>query len=250
MLRFFRQIRQKLLENGNLRKYFWYALGEILLVVIGILIALQINNWNEQRKEAERAQLAVYSLYEESEKIVQYFNDQVTLLEDFIIDVDKTAKALHTGKLDDLKPEEIALTVGFYPSPTPPRTVYDELINSGQFKEIRNDSVKLKVTKYYQELNFLEGQLGYFRNLTEDLQEYANNGIVSVYDSTNSRRRSYQYNFELLVGNDTFKQKHVNELRNLIQFQRFRIGTQEAAIDMCKELAHALGKTCESADMD
>ncbi|MBO6793651.1 MAG: hypothetical protein JJ895_07060 [Balneolaceae bacterium] len=51
MLRFFRNIRQKLLENGNISKYFWYAFGEILLVVIGILIALQINNWNEDRKE-------------------------------------------------------------------------------------------------------------------------------------------------------------------------------------------------------
>lgn len=53
MLRFFRNIRQKLLENGSLHKYFWYAIGEVFLVVIGILIALQINNWNEQRKAAE-----------------------------------------------------------------------------------------------------------------------------------------------------------------------------------------------------
>ena len=50
MLRFFRNIRQKLLKNGNIRKYFWYALGEILLVMIGILLALQVNNWKENRK--------------------------------------------------------------------------------------------------------------------------------------------------------------------------------------------------------
>ncbi|MEQ9090827.1 MAG: DUF6090 family protein [Balneola sp.] len=50
MIRFFRNIRQKLLQNGNIRKYFWYALGEVFLVVIGILIALQINNWNEANK--------------------------------------------------------------------------------------------------------------------------------------------------------------------------------------------------------
>lgn len=55
MLRFFRNIRQKLLLNGNLRKYFWYALGEILLVMIGILLALQVNNWNEQRKQEREA---------------------------------------------------------------------------------------------------------------------------------------------------------------------------------------------------
>lgn len=51
MIKFFRQIRKSLIEQNKMGKYFKYALGEILLVVIGILIALQINNWNENRKE-------------------------------------------------------------------------------------------------------------------------------------------------------------------------------------------------------
>ena len=50
MIKFFRRIRQNLLSEGKTSKYFKYAIGEIILVVIGILIALQINNWNEQRK--------------------------------------------------------------------------------------------------------------------------------------------------------------------------------------------------------
>lgn len=50
MLKIFRRIRQKLLVDGNLKRYLIYAIGETLLVVIGILIALQINNWNEARK--------------------------------------------------------------------------------------------------------------------------------------------------------------------------------------------------------
>ena len=53
MFRFFRKIRYKLLDEGHLGKYSYYAMGEILLVVIGILIALQINNWNEERKQAK-----------------------------------------------------------------------------------------------------------------------------------------------------------------------------------------------------
>ena len=52
MLKFFRNIRQKLLAEGKTSKYLKYAIGEIVLVNIGILIALQINNWNEARKEA------------------------------------------------------------------------------------------------------------------------------------------------------------------------------------------------------
>ncbi len=50
MIKFFRKIRQNLLMENKTSKYFKYAIGEIVLVVIGILIALQINNWNEERK--------------------------------------------------------------------------------------------------------------------------------------------------------------------------------------------------------
>jgi len=52
MIKFFRKIRQKMLIENKFSKYLLYAIGEIVLVVIGILIALQINNWNEiQKKE-------------------------------------------------------------------------------------------------------------------------------------------------------------------------------------------------------
>ena len=51
MIKFFRKIRQNLLMENKTGKYFKYAIGEIILVVIGILIALQINNWNELRKQ-------------------------------------------------------------------------------------------------------------------------------------------------------------------------------------------------------
>jgi len=54
MIKFFRKIRQNLLVENKTGKYFKYAIGEIILVVIGILIALQINNWNENRKNEEQ----------------------------------------------------------------------------------------------------------------------------------------------------------------------------------------------------
>ena len=54
MIKFFRHIRKSLLMENKTGKYFKYAIGEIILVVIGILIALQINNWNENRKQSIR----------------------------------------------------------------------------------------------------------------------------------------------------------------------------------------------------
>ena len=59
MIKFFRKIRQNLLMENKTSKYFKYAIGEIILVVIGILIALQINNWNENRLKKEQL-ISVY----------------------------------------------------------------------------------------------------------------------------------------------------------------------------------------------
>ena len=53
MLHFFRKIRRDLLDNDKFLRYLKYGIGEIILVVIGILIALQVNNWNEERIAAE-----------------------------------------------------------------------------------------------------------------------------------------------------------------------------------------------------
>lgn len=51
MLRIFRNLRKQLLANNKVGAYLKYAVGEVILVVVGILIALQVNNWNENRKQ-------------------------------------------------------------------------------------------------------------------------------------------------------------------------------------------------------
>lgn len=66
MIKFFRQIRFKLMSENNTSKYFKYAFGEILLVVVGILIALGINNWNEGKKSQKNESVLIKKLQEEN----------------------------------------------------------------------------------------------------------------------------------------------------------------------------------------
>ncbi len=65
MIKLFRNIRRKLLSEGKTNNYLKYAIGEIILVVIGILIALQINNWNQNRIENNRARTLLKNMVQD-----------------------------------------------------------------------------------------------------------------------------------------------------------------------------------------
>ncbi len=64
MLRFFRQIRKKLMEQNKIRTYLLYAVGEIALVMIGILLALQVNNWNQERLAVKEERVLLTNVLE------------------------------------------------------------------------------------------------------------------------------------------------------------------------------------------
>lgn len=74
MIKFFRKVRQNSLSEGKTKRYFQYAIGEIVLVVIGILIALQINNWNEQRKKINLSDQALLELQDEVQTTMKLIN--------------------------------------------------------------------------------------------------------------------------------------------------------------------------------
>ena len=96
MIKFFRKIRQNLLIENKTGKYLKYAIGEIVLVVIGILIALQINNWNENQKLESRAQDYYTQLLDDlnndiisTQSIIKEFSNQQKEYNNYISSYDK-----------------------------------------------------------------------------------------------------------------------------------------------------------------
>ena len=91
MIKFFRKIRQDLLRDNKIGDYLKYAVGEIVLVVIGILIALSINNWNESRKNDLKQALLVKNIIEDLRldfihinKSSEQVSNQMNLIDDLI----------------------------------------------------------------------------------------------------------------------------------------------------------------------
>jgi len=77
MIKFFRKIRYNLMSENKTGKYLKYAIGEIVLVVIGILIALSINNWNEERKTKLKAQVYINQIINDIAKDTLNINDLI-----------------------------------------------------------------------------------------------------------------------------------------------------------------------------
>jgi len=84
MIKFFKKTRYDLMENNKTGKYFKYAIGEIVLVVIGIMIALSINNWNENRKLDEIKQIYYHQLEKDLESEIQNLNSRIIELNESI----------------------------------------------------------------------------------------------------------------------------------------------------------------------
>ncbi|MEJ2113044.1 MAG: DUF6090 family protein [Flavobacteriaceae bacterium] len=153
MIKFFRKIRQKLLSEGKTRKYLLYAIGEIVLVVIGILIALQINNWNEDRKEFRKSK----ALLEEFKKDLArdtVESNYVTGKLERQVNIESWALNLtsyNTSQLDSLK---LVFLGTYYQQPITVRT-YNTLQNSENPNLSGFEDLQNQLTKYYTYTKYL-----------------------------------------------------------------------------------------------
>jgi hypothetical protein len=148
MIKFFRNIRQNLLNEGKTSKYLKYAIGEIVLVVIGILIALQINNWNEARKEHSRELKMLSEVKSNLEaNILNLASDIKRQIRgawciDYVID-----HMDHKRSYNDSLPYYM-LEIDFAPDVVLVSSAYETLQSSG-LEIIKNDFLRQHLTNLY-----------------------------------------------------------------------------------------------------
>jgi hypothetical protein len=145
------------METGKTGKYLKYAIGEIILVVIGILIALQINNWNEQRKEYIKENIIVKSLYKEFIENSKYLEERIQYLNDGYnkggVKLLEFCNENHTNVSADSLLTLIELAfIG--PAYSPKVSTFTRIINNEEFNLIQSDSLKTLLNQYSTILNF------------------------------------------------------------------------------------------------
>ena len=99
-MRIFRNLRRRFFENEDSRKYFKYAFGEVVLIVIGILIALQINNWNEGRQNRNKETVLLNQLLQEFTNDLEQLNDKTQQRNNIIYSSKKILEYIDNDRLD------------------------------------------------------------------------------------------------------------------------------------------------------
>ncbi|MAM29152.1 MAG: hypothetical protein CMC13_09020 [Flavobacteriaceae bacterium] len=175
MIKFFRHIRKRLIGEKRFSKYLLYAIGEIILVVIGILIALQINNWNEHKKNAQQEQLILTQLLAEYESNLQQIESKISLRNDVVKSCITLLNYIHK------RPQNITTdSVDYHLSRATMRPTFDpqlgvsnELINAGKLYLIDNTTLRNRISSYssfLKELN--EEELNIFRFTEEEFYAF------------------------------------------------------------------------------
>ncbi len=153
MIKFFRTIRQRMLKENHFSRYFLYAIGEIVLVVIGILIALQINTWNEGRRSAEQETLYLHRLLAENRLDLETFAGSIKDLEKG----NETIVAMSEAMTGASTPDSVLIrgASGFlgygsiYPIFTSSRSTFEDLSSTGNLKVLRNTALRERIVKHY-----------------------------------------------------------------------------------------------------
>ncbi|TPV35355.1 tetratricopeptide repeat protein [Paucihalobacter ruber] len=196
MIKFFRKIRQNLLTEGKTGKYFKYAIGEIVLVVIGILIALQINTWNEYRKQKQVEKQVLKSLFQEIEKDKNALKQIDYKYKKDLLDISYFRKLYWKEQLSMADALDLKKFFGFVNHDVNPnRITYDEMISTGKLYYLSNENLVNKIIDYYELID------GHIYQSRQDRIEFRANFFdvsdmkefwLTVYDNNN---KELAYNF-------------------------------------------------------
>lgn len=163
-------MRQNLLAEGKTTKYFKYAIGEIILVVIGILIALQINTWNQNKQDRKHESEILNQLLQEYKSNLKQIDSKIALRKEVINSSLKLLESRNTN-IEKLNIDTINLFINralYRPTFDPELGVSIELMNSGKLYLIANSSLRSKISSFSSSLLELKEEENILVNWTEE----------------------------------------------------------------------------------
>lgn len=206
MIKFFRKIRYNLLSENKTGKYLRYALGEILLVMIGILLALQVNNWNENRKDRKLEKELLSTL----QNTLQQNKDLITSRMRSIAGYQRSGE-LFIDVIENKRPFHDSLKFYFHYALMNTSQIdisrlgYESIKNVG-VEIIQNDTLKKEIITFFEDYQpgFL-GSLNWGNIDAEDRERFLTENFKQGFDSNSKRVIQDPFEPNAILQNNYFK---------------------------------------------
>jgi hypothetical protein len=182
------RIRRKAFKGSDLRKYSLFAFGEIMLVMVGILLALQVNNWNENRKDQIRVRSHLNEIKSELEfdleKIQQIIVDQESAYEATLLLQNSLNQNIY--KIDTQQLKLALFEAGYLTIFNKSRGAFNNLISSGDIQLIKDNKLKRALISFHNEENwsksYLDGpMIKAYEKYLEYIHQISKPGMIPNY---------------------------------------------------------------------
>ena len=224
MIKFFRHIRQRLLTENKFSKYLLYAIGEIALVMIGILLALQVNNWNQNRLDKNEEALLLGAIAKKMDhnrfQHQRGLNRYTEVVNGARKLIKLSGKPMHDSLRSHIEQSLFDVKKRFLMGKSNQISVYDELIASGKLNILRSKKLRQELTQLKANLQLLAAYEDQQNNFVDNHLSPALNRQVDYISITNSAvnndriNRVDDFDYEPLSAN-------ANDYSNLLHDRTF-----------------------------
>lgn len=249
MLKFFRRIRQRLLAESKFSKYLIYALGEIVLVVIGILIALQINIWNERSKAKKSADQQLIQMDQSISDDLDLLNELNENVKNSLVSNQKLSAQIQQIQPFDSLTTSYLIDHLFEWNFNTNTSAYDKLNQSGEFSLLPK-SLQSDIIDYYNLLNRVKDREAISNEfIKKDLEPYYFSQY-SIYHRKGGNKHPiisefYKNDQRDPVALDVETVKNDHKMSTLIFARYFQMKSQLELYKEAIEKAHQIQKSIQ-----
>jgi hypothetical protein len=229
MIKFFRHIRQQVIKENRVSRYVLYAIGEIVLVVIGILIALQLNEWKADRADRKMEQSHMENFHEDMRAQLEIIDAQIAHENQWILQAD-SALLYFSGELSLTQLEAIMYghnSIGLRKTFVKSNAAFEELLNTGGLHLIRNPEMRKEMMLYHQQLDYTSSVINMNNGLIDDIFNTLSSSHVAIFSIDTKGELDTTIT---LTGQERYRIK---------QSLEYRIGLGQAALLYCNKQRNA-----------
>ena len=222
-MKLFKDIRQSLIKEGNFKRYLLYAVGEILLVMIGISLAFQVSNWDDNRIKKNAENRYYENVRDQIADDRDLIYEQIHFNNRYLVQfkyANEILEANDRSKMDTLG--IIVRNLTQYSDFDKKGNIYERLVNSGEIKLLRNDAIVKGIRQLEEKYNYINRMESIHYDAMIKHVIIAINPIIKFSDaSVQKPDQLYSYEFQNLVLSllsiMTEKDKVYNEALNEIE---------------------------------